>query len=185
MIKLPKTHSRDDIRTWLLAHSNMSDLELVRHSGISSELLLRWRIEYDVINLRNKKLFVLWVYYKDYTVAEASIVLGVTQRAILHYLDKYGINKHRELNQQSSHKHKESNRQFSNYYTPKTIYEPLDRAILKDKKMLRKLYESYGKAAIAKMCHVSITRVAVVLKRFGIIDSNRGNTTHRHRYKNR
>ncbi|MBD3407285.1 MAG: MerR family transcriptional regulator [Candidatus Lokiarchaeota archaeon] len=163
MNRRPANASREAMREWLTYHKNMSSLQLARQSGLTIERIIQWRIQYDVIDIKDKELFKAWLLYKDYTIGESAILLNVTQRTFRYYLKKYNIKKFEK-----------SDEQFSDYRHKQVLkYVDLDRSVLRDKDMLAELYKHYGRVALAKMFGVSNTRMLVVLRKFGIMDPNR------------
>lgn len=159
-INLPEKNDRETIRKWLLDHADLSTKSLSSLSGLSVEKLIKWKIKYDVVNIRDEKLFRAWINYKDYTIAEASILLGINKMLFRRYVKKYNIKKYIIA----------PGKQIS-----KTCrkYPKVDRSVLYDRESLSKLCEKYGKRAISIMTGVNLTTVQKKIKMFKLNKSDR------------
>lgn len=157
----PRSNSRKGIREWLLRHSDISTESLATLSGLSVRKITEWKIKHDVIDIKDRGLFTAWIKFKDYTTHEAALALGITLRSLRYHLNKYGITKYKkEMGQLSTYKLQRN-------------YKKLDKSLLKNQDVLRKLYKWYGCRALSKIFGVSRQYISRHLKLYDIIDSNR------------
>ena len=154
-ILLPKKRDIKTIRAWLTDNRDMSIEDLARLSGLSVGKIQEWKIKCDVIDPKDERLFKIWVKYKYYSVSEACVILGITPRSYKYYLNKYGVNKY-----------KNHNNQFCKQKPRNIKYEPLEWPI--DKVKLKKLLKKYGFKTIAKMANMSSGAVEYRARKFNI-----------------
>jgi len=94
-IKLPKKQDYLTLRNWLLEHKYLSTKELSRLSGITLNKIREWMIYCDVVDIKDGELFKIWVNYKNYSPAEACVILGITNASFRKALNRNNINKFR------------------------------------------------------------------------------------------
>ena len=87
----PISTNRVGVTQWLHEHSYLTTKQLSARSGISERLIIKWKIEYDVIDVYDKKLLKAWIQYKDYTLRETAILLGLTEKQFRKILKEYNI----------------------------------------------------------------------------------------------
>jgi len=132
----PSRHDADTIKEWLLKHSNLSTDQLAIRSGLKPETIFKWKLMYDVIDIRDKKLFSAWYKLYKYTYREIAFFLGLAPRIVLYYLDKYKLR----------------NKTKAVYRHGAKPVPKLDKALLKDREFIKRLYaQGYSRDLLSRM----------------------------------
>lgn len=156
-INPPEKNDRYTIRLWLLKHKSISTESLAIRSGLTIRKIMEWKLVCDVVDPQDQRLFTAWVYYKDYTIPEAAILLGITSRSFRYFLKKYNITKYNR-----------SNKQFSDYRCQASKCEFIGKEPLKDPRTFEQLYSKYGGRVLARMAGVSPTQILYCARKYGI-----------------
>lgn len=154
-VYVPKRKNIDVIRRWLVKYNHISTEELARRSRLSIKKITEWKVHCDVIDPDDEKLFKIWIQYKDYSPAEASIILGIPYWKFRSYLKKYDIKKHQHSTKSFCPKRK------TNPTYPR-IPIPQNRADF------IRLLDKHGVRVISKMCGLRTIQVQRLKKKFGV-----------------
>lgn len=152
-IKLPKKQDYHTLRRWLQEYKHLSIEELSRLSGISVAKLREWMVYCDVVSLSNGDLLKVWVEYKNYSTAEACILLGVSRDSFNEALNRNKIDKYRVKARPK--------KEEPSIVLPRT------------KEGFQELHNKYGVAKIARMAGLSKKTVKKIKYRHDVVSPRR------------
>lgn len=157
-INPPATKDRATMRKWLMQYRDLSSESLAIRAGISVGKVIEWRIKYDVVDIKDEKLFKAWIDYKKYTIPELAILLNRTHKSVADYIKKYGITKY-----------KRDDKPVSNYRSKSHVKEKsISTDEFKDKERFAELYSQHGTRVLARMAGVSYPAVRYYVRKHGL-----------------
>jgi len=162
-IKLPKKRDYLTLRSWFLEHKHLSAEEISRLSGITINKIREWMVYCDSVNVKDGELLKIWVNYKNYSCAEACVILGVTTEVFKKALNRNNIDRYRKKKK------------------PKTT-QPIKEKIKipRNKDDFEKILEKHGIVKLSKLSGLSRQRIEYLKNKYGAVNTR----TEKYSFKN-